>query len=292
MPNREQRKIFRLASQRAQSLEILSFKRQEIIRPVFENPSEFVLLNIRDMAARLATAPATIVRILRQLGFDGYKSFQHYLHELSVMSSTVLDNMQSTEGIHKMPKLLHRAQKQLGKNIESVTHGIDLNQIQAIAKRLHEAKRILLIGGDMASVLALYLEYHLIIAGAPAVASVTPGHTSHLTRSVGEHDVVLGISFRRGLRMTIEGIISAKEHGAYCIGITDSVLSPLASSADELLIVPTNSLSFAASYAAPIALIDLLTASLGILRRDKMAERLREADYEQKHSYRWYQSES
>ena len=41
-------------------IEELSEKRQEIIRPVLESPREFVLLNVRDMALRLATAPTTI----------------------------------------------------------------------------------------------------------------------------------------------------------------------------------------------------------------------------------------
>jgi RpiR family carbohydrate utilization transcriptional regulator len=72
----------------------LSEKRQQIIRPVLENPREFVLLNVRDMASRLATAPATIVRIVQGLGFDSYKSFQRYLHDLSVTSATILDSMQ------------------------------------------------------------------------------------------------------------------------------------------------------------------------------------------------------
>src|SRR5260370_32665726 len=96
----------------------------------------------------------------------------------------------------------------------------------------------------------------------------------------------------RGLRMTIEGIERAKKNGAYCIGISDSMLSPLARFSDELLIVPINSLSFAASYVAPLALIDLITAGVGSLRRKQVVDRLKEADQEQRHGYRWYQTES
>ena len=75
-------------------IEQLSEKRQDIIRPVLESPREFVLLNVRDMARRLATAPTTIVRIVQALGFRTYKDFQHYLHDLSVTSATILDSMQ------------------------------------------------------------------------------------------------------------------------------------------------------------------------------------------------------
>jgi DNA-binding MurR/RpiR family transcriptional regulator len=136
------------------------------------------------------------------------------------------------------------------------------------------------------------MEYHLTIAGLPVVAASSPGRATHLVRSRAEGDIVIGISFRRGLRMTIEGVKEARRRGAYCIGITDSMLSPLARFSNELIIVPITSLSFAASYVAPIALIDLITAGVGSLRRKEVVDRLREADQEQKHGYRWYQTES
>lgn len=269
----------------------LSEKRQGVIRPVLENPREFVLLNVRDMATRLATAPATIGRIVRSLGFPSYKAFQHYLHDLSVTSTTILDSMQLA-GNTQTPKILKGSRKQIQENLQFVMDHVDLHQVLNVAVRIHEAKRVLLIGGDMASSLVDYMEYHLTIAGLPVIAASSPGRASHLVRSSGEDDVVIGVSFRRGLRMTIEGIQNSRKKGAYCVGITDSVLSPLARYSNELMVVPINSLSFAASYVAPIALIDLVTAAVGNLRRKQVVDRLQEADLEQKHGYRWYQAES
>ncbi|MDQ2925519.1 MAG: MurR/RpiR family transcriptional regulator [Acidobacteriota bacterium] len=273
-------------------LDDLSEKRQHIIRPALESPREFVLLNVRDMARRLATGPATLLRIVQALGFRNYKDFQHYLHDLSTTSATILDSMQSTGSGTRTPKFLRGSRKQIEQNLAFVLDHVDLHQVQNIAMRIHEAKRIFLLGGDMASSLVDYMEYHLTIAGLPVVAATTPGRATHIVRSSGDDDIVIGISFRRGLRMTIEGIQRARENGAYCIGITDSMLSPLARFSNELVIVPTNSLSFAASYVAPIALIDLITAGVGSLRRKQVVDRLKEADHEQKHGYRWYQTES
>lgn len=273
-------------------LDELSPKRQAVIRPVLESPRDFVLLNVRDMARRLGTGPATIVRIVQGMGFESYKDFQHYLHDLSVTSATILDSMQAVGADTRMPKFLRGSRKQLQQNLAFVLEQVDLQQVLNLAQRIHEARRIFLLGGDMASSLVDYLEYHLTIAGLPVIAATTPGRSTHIVRSTGEGDIVIGISFRRGLRMTIEGIERAKAHGAYCVGITDSMLSPLARFSNEMVIVPTNSLSFAASYVAPIALIDLITAGVGNLRRKEVVDRLREADFEQKHGYRWYQTES
>src|SRR5580698_486370 len=269
-------------------LQQLSEARREIIRPVLESPREFVLLNIRDMARRLETGPATVVRIVRALGFDTYKDFQHYL---SVSSATILDSMQAG-GNTETSTILRGSRRQIQQNIDFILERLDLQQIQNIASRIDQAERVLLLGGDMAAPLVEYMEYHLTIAGLPVVAATSPGRATHLARSTGKKDVAIGISFRRGLRMTIEGVQRANENGSYCIGVTDSPLSPLARFSDELVIVPINSLSFAASYVAPIALIDLITAGVGSLRRKQVVDRLKEADQEQKHGYRWYQTES
>ena len=273
-------------------MEQLSGKRQDIIRPVLENPREFVLLNVRDMARRLATAPATILRIVQALGFESYREFQHYLHDLSTTSATILDSMQASGNTAPPPKFLKNSRKQIQENLEFVLDHVDLQQVLKTATRIHEAKRIFLLGGDMASSLVNYMEYHLAIAGMPVFAAVAPGRASHLARSADKGDIVIGVSFRRGLRMTIEGIERARTNGAYCVGITDSTLSPLARFSHELFIVPITSLSFAASYVAPLALIDLITAGVGSLRRRQVVDRLKEADQEQKHGYRWYQTES
>jgi len=56
-------------------IEQLSAKRQEVIRPILEHPREYVLLSVRAIAKRLHTDPATVVRIVRGLGFSSYRDF-------------------------------------------------------------------------------------------------------------------------------------------------------------------------------------------------------------------------
>jgi len=291
MPIKREPKPPHFPTSMALQLQQLSETRRAIILPVLESPRDFVLLNVRDMARRLDTGPATVVRIVRALGFDSYKDFQHYLHYLSVSSSTILDSMRAG-GNAERSKILSGSRRQIQQNVHLVLDRLDLHQVQNIASRIDQAERVLLLGGDMAAPLVDYMEYHLIIAGLPVVAATSPGRATHLARSTGKKDVTIGISFRRGLRMTIEGVQRANENGSYCIGVTDSPLSPLARFTNELVIVPINSLSFAASYVAPIGLIDLITAGVGSFRRKQIVDRLREADFEQKHGYRWYQTES
>ncbi len=272
-------------------VEQLSPRRQEIIRPVIENPREHVLLSVRGLAESLATDPATIVRIVRGLGFANYKSFKQYLHDLSLANVTALDSMQT--GIKKDSTIAEHNRGSLEqdvKNLASLRHSLDYARIEAVAKRLSGARNILLLGGDLAASLVTYLEYQLNMLGLSVLMAGTTGRTVHITRNLTKKDVVIAISFRRGLRQTVEGMQRAKENGAYCIGITDTYISPLAQFADEFFLTSVESPSFGASYVAPVALMNILLLACANAHRDRTMAKLRQADEEQRSGYRWYGS--
>jgi len=256
----------------------LSIKRQEIIRPILEHPREFVLLSVRAMAGRLQTDPATIVRIVRGLGFGSYREFQRHLHELSLAYATSLDTMQSGDRDGSTPS---HVRDSLGQ---------DLKNLQGLKNSLYEARRIVLLAGDLAVHLAHYLEYQISLLGLPIFAATSAGRILHLVRSVNKQDLVIAISFRRGLRQTIEGAQQARVRGAYCVGISDTYVSPLARECDEVFLASVESTSFGASYAAPIALLNAILAAVGQYRRAQTLALVKEIAEEQRKGFRWYPS--
>jgi len=254
-------------AQLAERIDQLSIKRQEIIRPILEHPREYVLLSVRAMAKWLRTDPATIVRIVRGLGFGSYKEFQHHLHELSLAFATSLDTLQSSERDASVPSHVIESLEQDIKNLQGLKNSLDAQRLVALAKRFHEARRIILLAGDLAAELADYLEYQLSLLGLPVFAATSTGRILHLVRSVNKQDLVIAISFRRGLRQTVEGAQQARGRGAYCVGIADTYLSPLAKECDEIFLASVETTSFGASYVAPVALLNSLIAAIGQYRR-------------------------
>src|ERR1700722_18928918 len=81
----------------AERIELLSAKRQEIIRPILEHPRDYVLLSVRAMAKRLKTDPATAAPVPsdRHIAFARYLNFQRHLHALPIAFPTSLDTMQA-----------------------------------------------------------------------------------------------------------------------------------------------------------------------------------------------------
>ncbi|HLZ92421.1 MAG TPA: MurR/RpiR family transcriptional regulator [Candidatus Acidoferrum sp.] len=266
----------------------LSAKRQEIIRPILEHPREYVLLSVRAMAKRLRTDPATVVRIVRGLGFASYREFQHHLHELSLAFATSLDTMQPLSRYPNMPAYVRDSLGQDLKNLQGLKNSLVAQRLADVAKRFYEARRIVLLASDLAAILAEYLEYQISLLGLPIFSATSAGRITHLTRAVTKQDLVLGITFRRGLRQTVEGVQQARAHGAYCIGICDTYLSPLARECDELFIASTESTSFAASYAAPISLMNAILAACAQYRRPHTLSLLKEIAEEQRKGFRWY----
>jgi len=267
----------------------LTAKRQEILRPILEQPRGFVLLSVRDMAKRLSTDPATLVRIVRALGFANFREFQKHLHDLSIAFATSADTMQPASSgrdgqLAHLSDSLERDQR----NLQALKNTLDGGRLVELAKRIYTSPRIIVLAGDLAAFLADYLEYHLILLGLPVFAATSAGRMVHLTRSLTSEDLAIAISFRRGLRQTVEGAKNAKHRGAHLVAITDTFLSPLARIADETFLAGIQTTSFGASYVAPVALLNSLLAACGQIRAPETLEIVREISEEQRHGYRWF----
>jgi DNA-binding MurR/RpiR family transcriptional regulator len=228
------------------------------------------------------------VRIVRGLGFASYRDFQRHLHDLSIAFATSLDTMQSAGRVSSMPTYVREALEQDLKNLHGLKNSLDAPRLVSLAKRFYDARRIVLLAGDLAAILADYLEYQITLLGLPVFTGTSAGRIAHLVRTVTNRDLVLAISFRRGLRQTVEGVHLARARSAYCVGITDTYVSPLARECDEVFLASVESTSFGASYAAPVALVNAILAACGQYRRPQTLAIVKEIAEEQRKGFRWY----
>jgi RpiR family transcriptional regulator, carbohydrate utilization regulator len=263
--------------------------RQEMMRPVLEHPREYVLLSIRALAEKLKVDPTTISRTVTAMGFSNYREFRRYLHQSSVAYSTAFERMDATNASHtgfeeRVRKTLHGAVR----NLEGVYNNVDIDQLKTIADRVYVAGRIFVLGGDLAVSLVHFLHYQLMVLGLPVIAATSGGHITHLMRNTTKKDLVIAISFRRGLRQTAEGVIQARANGCYTIGITDTSISPIAQSADESLLVSVDVPNFGSSYVAPMALLDAMISAIANRRPARSMALLKQMEKDQKAGYRWY----
>jgi DNA-binding MurR/RpiR family transcriptional regulator len=262
--------------------------RQDMIRPVLEEPREYVLLSIHELAARRHVDAATVSRTILAMGFPSYRDFRRYLHQLSIAHTTALDQMQAT--IKDTSTFSSRVQETLDSatsNVHRVVNSLEIDRLRNLAARFYKAKRIFILGGDLAESLVSFLHYLLILLGFDAIAATRAGHITHLMRDSTERDLIIAISFRRGLRQTVDGLLQGKANGSYVVAITDTSISPLARAADEAFIVPIDAPPFT-SYVAPMALLDAMMSAVANYRTDRTLAILKQAEAEQRDGFRWY----
>lgn len=267
----------------------LSPKRRELIGPVLDQPRHYVLMSVRKLADAVGADPMAVLRAIRGMGFKGYAEFRSYLHELALAQSTQLDTMHP--GLARDSDVAAALRQSVScdrNNLLVLQRTVDAARIESLAARLYKARRIVLLGGDLASVLVRFLHYNLSVIDLPAVSGTTPGEVAHAVRGLRQRDLVIAISFRRGLRQTVEGVRQARANGAYCVGITDSHLSPLARFAHEYLVAPVEGTSYGVSYVAPMALLNMVIVATAATRKARTLKLLKAADAEQREGFRWY----
>ncbi len=272
-------------------ISLLSPKRQQIIRLAFERPREFVLMSVRAMAKRLRTDPATMVRIVRGMKFESYREFQHYVHELSIAHATSLDTMQT--GPAGRSAISTQVRASLDQDLKSLNHlvqTLEPQRIAALVRRLYAARRVVLIGGDLAANLVNFLEHLLLILGLPVTSATSPAEVVHKVRMLGKRDLVIAVSHGRGLRQTVEGLRQARARGAYCVGITNTLVSPIGQFAHEFFLTSIATPSFGSSYVAPMALFNVIVLACANHRRSRTLKLAKQLEEEQRHGFRWYES--
>jgi RpiR family carbohydrate utilization transcriptional regulator len=263
--------------------------RRDMIRPVLEHPRDYILFNIRELAARLHVDPATVSRTILAMGFPSYREFQRFLHQLSIAHTTALDQMQSARKQNtSFSGRLRETLDCVAKNIEGLVSSLDPGRLEALAARFYKADRIIILGGDLAESLVSFLQYQLTMLRFQAFAATGAGQITHLIRCTTKDDLIIAISFRRGLRQTVEGLLQAQQNGSYTVGITDTSISRIARSADETFIVSVDAPPFGPSYVAPMALLDAILSSVANHRRPRTLAILKDAEKEQRTGPRWY----
>jgi DNA-binding MurR/RpiR family transcriptional regulator len=269
----------------------LSPKRQEIIRPALERPREFVLLSVRAIADRLNTDPATMVRIVRGMDFDSYRQFQHYLHELSIANATSLETMQTFDnGKATVPAKIRNVLDRDVQNLNELIHRLDSAKILGLIRRIYASDHIIVIGGDLAATLVRFLEHHLMILGLPVSCATSPAEVVHKMRFVGKKDLVIAITYGRGLRQTVEGLRQARANHAYCVAVTNTAVCPITQFADESFIMDVDSPSYGPSYVAPMAFFNVIAVACANYRRTRTLNVLKKVAQEQRHGFRWYEA--
>jgi DNA-binding MurR/RpiR family transcriptional regulator len=175
-------------------------------------------------------------------------------------------------------------------NLQALRSTLDTAQVIDTARRLHRARRILVVGVDFAAGLAYLLAYGLGALGYNAEAPVGSSGSLHQKISMlGPKDLAVAISFGRCLQATVDAVLHARQNAVPTFGITDSEKTPIARFCDFFWIASIANPSFHGSYVAPLAAVDALLVACAHVQPKRALALLRRKDQDSR--TRWYSPE-
>jgi DNA-binding MurR/RpiR family transcriptional regulator len=269
----------------------LSPNRRRLLQATLENPDETFFLSSRALARRYRVDPATIVRTVQALGYQRYTDFATDLREHFVSRLTPYRILKATtdEKRSLSDHVRHSLERDLG-NLNRLQSGLDAERVVSFARRIHRARRILVVGSDLATSLASFLAYTLLPLGFDAEAPVgTGGNLQHKVRLLSRKDLLVAISFGRCLRVTVEAAKLARSRRVPTVAITDSDTTPLARECDDYFVASTAGATFAGSYVAPMALLNAILLACAEIAPSRALALLRQTEKEYLAGPRWYE---
>jgi DNA-binding MurR/RpiR family transcriptional regulator len=269
----------------------LSGSRRRLIREILDNHEETFFLSSRELAKRYNVDAATIVRTVQALGYERFADFaadlrQHFVNHITpytVLKAATQEKRSVTQQI----------QHCLERDVESLSilrSSLAADRAVDLAKRIHGARNILVVGVDLAASLAWFLAYGLTPLGFSAEAPTgSTGNLQHKIDLLTVKDLLVAISFGKCLRETVEAVDRARGRGIPTFGITDSDTTPIALHCEDYLLAPTSSPSFTGSYVAPMALLNTIIVACAHLRPKRALAMLSRTEQEYRTGRRWYQ---
>jgi DNA-binding MurR/RpiR family transcriptional regulator len=271
----------------------LNPSRRKLLRMILEKPEDTYYLSSRELAKRYDVDAATIVRTIQVLGYRKFSEFLADLRSHFVTRITPYSVLKaaSQEKRTVADRLRHNIELDL-RNLQSLQSTVDSERIIVLSRRVKKARRILVVGIDLAASLSWYLAYGLMTLGFAAEAPVgSTGNLQRRVRTLTGRDLLIAISFGKCLRDTVEAAQRAKKQGVLTFAITDTETSPLAQICDEACFASIASPSFVGSYVAPFSLLGAILTACAHTQTARALELLRRSEEEDREDHRWYNAE-
>ena len=260
----------------------ISTKREEMSKSqhkladyILENPHSIPFITGAKLASLTEVSEATVVRFASFLGYEGYNDLQRHLadtieQQLNTVERFSMANAEYTQ----TEKVIYDNFNDDIKNIHQTMSQLHVEDFEQTAKYILGAKRIYIIANRSAMSLGTFLQYYLnIILGNSELVTTTEAIFDQIY-DINEHDVVIGISYARYTKSTLNAVSYAADKNATIIALTDHLSSPITSYAHISLFASSHMESFLDSFVAPLSIINTLIAYIGNEAGINMKERL------------------
>ncbi len=249
----------------------LSKGQKRIAEYIVNHYDKAAFMTASRLGEKVEVSESTVVRFAIALGYDGYPALHKALQEMIRNRLTAVQRVEMTGDMSEtmaLSTVLKADVQNIRQTIEDMDESMFLGALDLISK----SGRIYIVGVRSSAPLAQFLGYYMnfIMDNVQVITSGVSEVMEQIAR-VGKGDLLIGISFPRYSRRTIEAMHYAKEQGASVLSITDTPISPLGQASDVCLTARSDMASFVDSLVAPLSLINALIVALSLRHRDQVS---------------------
>ena len=237
-----------------------------------EHYDEAAFMTAAKLGEVVGVSESTVVRFATQIGYEGYPYLQKAMQEMIRDKLSSVQRIEVTTGrigtCDVVESVLNQDIDKIKRTIEEVSREDFKKTVQAIIN----AENIYVFGVRSASYIASFFGYYLdlIFGNVRILDSTSKSTTFEKLFRITDKDVMIGISFPRYSTMAVDAMNFAHERGAEVVAITDSMISPLVTNADEVLLARSDIASVVDTLVAPLSLINALLVAVVIERKDEI----------------------
>lgn len=256
----------------------MSENQKKIANYLLENYDTAAFLTARQLSDVLGIGESTVIRFATFLNYKGYPELQKALHGIVKNKLSTVERLHSSLDNNDNQHILHTVFSSDIANIERTLDEINPDDFDKVVAEILKARKIYIISMRSAVSLGYFLHFYFFLLFENCYLLKDSELFYEELTHIEKDDLVIGISFPRYSRLTIEGLKYAKNKGARTVAITNSNACPLARYGDHVLISRSGIASFIDSFVAPLSLINALIIAVGKKENKRTAKTLKELE--------------
>jgi DNA-binding MurR/RpiR family transcriptional regulator len=263
---------------------------------VLENPRDVGVSTVREIADAANVKPNTVVRMARQVGFEGYEDFRvPFRDAIRRGAADFPDRARWLQEIRKSGDLgglyADMVQEAL-RNLEETFGGISTDQLEAAATAIWNSRNVFVLGVGINNSNARNFTYLATTGMVQIHAIPRPGSTPVDDLAwADQRDVLIAITCKPYRVEVVEAVNIAKEQGMTVVGLSDSPASPILRAADHGFAVSVETSQFFPSSVSIIALLETLLSFVVAVASDEIPKRV-ETFHKRRHQLGLYHKEA
>lgn len=253
-------------------MQLPSFHRVErtIAQYIIDHPNEVSTMSVQELAARSDVAESSIIRFSKRLGFAGYSDFKRsLLVSAASPEQPIFTELKETDSMEAV------CQKVFQSNIltlQRTLEQLDFQKTEEAARRIDGAKKVVILGVGASASIAEDFYVRLMRIGMNA-EMFSDSHLMQIASNLLSPDaVVVAVSHTGRTSEILRALETARAAGAFTIGITGFLSTPLARTADLCLELYTPPQLLISPRVAQVSLLDALYVCIAIRHQDSVLQ--------------------